>query len=710
MAALRVELGACGARKAKARQTRGQVETSSCATCIGRGHVPGVHPTRCPDPHVPPWGDEIGVDASMERSLLPFADGHFPISVPTVRSEPVSRKRRNASKTLARLFAALEDPNRVLFLDVETTGLSRYYDHVTLVGWLLDGVYRVHVAGDDPRPLLDSLGSASVLVTFNGTLFDLGFLEKTFTGLVSPGIHADLRYLAKRLGLIGGQKAIEKQLGISIRSGVEDIDGPEAVLLWHRYLRGDKNSLRRLIEYNRCDVLGMRGILDHVLSRLILNPTFWFTEPSFSLHPCRVSGWATPEAELPSPRRLHRPENTFRSLLGGEPAENATVVGIDLTSSGDKPSGWCVLHGAFAETDMIGSDEEIITRILSTAPVLVSIDSPLSIPYGRTRVEDDDPTRSEFGIMRRCERELKRRGINVYPCLLPSMQGLTRRGMGLAARLRDLGVPVIESYPGAAQDIMGIPRKGAGVEFLRRGLVDFGIVGRFASEAVRHDELDAITSALVGSFFLAGKYEALGGDSEDPLIIPDLNAASGPLVIGISGRICAGKTTTARLLEHIGFAYTRFSLVVDEEIVTRGELPSRESRQRIGLEIHRTKGQRWLCERVLNRVRGQALIVVDGLRFRQDHAFLTERFGARFLHLHIIAETNRRRERYDREHPEDTPFDQSDVDPVESEVDDLAQLAGVTVDNSANIDDLRKALREIVEGPAGQGGMPCRSQ
>jgi dephospho-CoA kinase len=290
------------------------------------------------------------------------------------------------------------------------------------------------------------------------------------------------------------------------------------------------------------------------------------------------------------------------------------------------------------------------------------------------------------------------------------MQGLTKRGMALAARLRDLGVPVIESYPGAAQDIMGIPRKGAGKEFLKQGLADFGILGRFITEAVRHDELDAITSALVGGFFLAGKYEALGGNSEDPLIIPDLSGVQSPLVVGISGRICAGKTTTARLLERMGFAYTRYSLVVDEEIVARGEFPSRASRQRIGLEINRTKGQRWLCERVLSRVRDHALIVVDGLRFRQDHALLTERFGARFLHLHIVAGTNLRRERYDQEHPGDTSFDQSDVDPVEGEVDDLARLAGVTVDNSATIDNLCTTVGEIVEGLAGRGGMPCRSQ
>ena len=117
---------------------------------------------------------------------------------------------------------------------------------------------------------------------------------------------------------------------------------------------------------------------------------------------------------------------------------------------------------------------------MAARPALVSINSPFSIPAGRTRVEDDDPARAEFGIMRQCERELKRRGINVYPCLLPSMQKLTARGIRLAERFRAAGVPVIESYPGAAQDIMGIPRKGAGIAYLRQGLLDFGIRGNLA--------------------------------------------------------------------------------------------------------------------------------------------------------------------------------------------------------------------------------------
>ena len=79
----------------------------------------------------------------------------------------------------------------------------------------------------------------------------------------------------------------------------------------------------------------------------------------------------------------------------------------------------------------------------------------------------------------------------------------------MAARLRAQGIPVIECYPGAAQDIMGIPRKGAGEAWLKQGLAEFGMTGNFLRDDVRHDELDAVTCAIVGSFFLAGKSEAI---------------------------------------------------------------------------------------------------------------------------------------------------------------------------------------------------------
>ena len=378
---------------------------------------------------------------------------------------------------------------------------------------------------------------------------------------------------------VGGQKAIERTLRLPKRAGFEEMDGAEAVLLWHRYLRGNERALKRLIDYNRYDVLGMCGILDKVMDRLEVHPDLLFRRPRFAARKYAPQALVSRgEARINAGRWNALP--CFDGLFRGTAAQSATIVGIDLTGSEARPSGWCILRGSEAETDRIGTDNEIFTRALASRPTLISIDSPLSLPFGRERVEDDDPGRQQFGIMRRCERELKRRGINVYPCLLPSMQRLTSRGMRLAQRFRSAGIPVIESYPGAAQDIMGIPRKGVSIEFSRQGLADFGFRGSFINTAVTHDELDAITSALVGSFFLSQRYEALRGPSEDALMIPDPKTGGhSRMVIGISGRICAGKTTTARVLEERDFTYSRFSLVIDNEIVARGETLDRATRQ-----------------------------------------------------------------------------------------------------------------------------------
>jgi predicted nuclease with RNAse H fold len=92
--------------------------------------------------------------------------------------------------------------------------------------------------------------------------------------------------------------------------------------------------------------------------------------------------------------------------------------------------------------------------------------------------------------------------------------------MRLADQLRKHGLEVIESYPGAAQDLLGIPRKGSSLEELKQGMARIGIAGDYLTGRVSHDEVDAITSALVGLFFLADDYIALGTPAEDYLIVP----------------------------------------------------------------------------------------------------------------------------------------------------------------------------------------------
>lgn len=172
-------------------------------------------------------------------------------------------------------------------------------------------------------------------------------------------------------------------------------------------------------------------------------------------------------------------------------------IGIDLTGSEKRATGMAYLwDDRLVWTARRKTDDQIIRDILaSPIPDVVSIDSPLSLP--------EDPNK----IYRECELTLKRRGIGVYWCLLPSMKSLTLRGIRLAERLRAEGINVIESYPGAAQDILGIPRKSKGVQLLSAALAKYGIKGNLD---VSHDELDAVTAAIVGLLYLKGEYEALG--------------------------------------------------------------------------------------------------------------------------------------------------------------------------------------------------------
>jgi len=193
------------------------------------------------------------------------------------------------------------------------------------------------------------------------------------------------------------------------------------------------------------------------------------------------------------------------------------VVGIDLRGMPKNPTGWARCEGPSVDSRTAHSDGEIIELTLEARPELVSIDAPLSLPRGRVGVSDDSPCRAKGDIVRDAERILWSRGIRAYPPLIRHMQGLTKRGISLARTLEGAGITVIESYPGAAQDILGIPRKRLDLNGLRRGLREFGFA---TSPDWSHDELDAVTSALVGYFYCADQYEAIGADDEGYMIIP----------------------------------------------------------------------------------------------------------------------------------------------------------------------------------------------
>jgi len=329
---------------------------------------------------------------------------------------------------------------------------------------------------------------------------------------------------------------------------------------------------------------------------------------------------------------------------------NEAVIGIDLTGNESKPSGWAVLKGYRAITKPICTDKELIQETLKYNPKVVSIDSPLSYPEGRD-CTDLNCDCHKYGITRYCERLLSSFGIGVYPCLIPSMEKLTNRGIALAKKFRDLGVEVIESYPGVAQDILNIRRKQNGLEHLKNSYKNFGITGDYlTAQKISHDELDAISSALVGLFYLNGQYVALGNDKENFLIVPSVAPVPKTrVVIGLTGEIGTGKTTLAEYLcfKH-GFKSLRYSQVI-RRLYSCDE--SRSTLQCIGSSIAKNaEKQRQLSLEIIKEIDSHpnTNYVIDGLRHRIDFDTLSEHFGDKFTLLDIQSTFTNRFHRYNK--------------------------------------------------------------
>ena len=153
------------------------------------------------------------------------------------------------------------------FFDIETTGLDKRSSVVTTVSLHQDGQTETLVRGDDLTrdDLAGAFEDAGLLVTFNGARFDIPFLEHNFD--IDLGMpHIDLMPTCRKVGLSGGLSAIETDLGIGRE--LPDVDGREAVRLWHEHERGVDGALDRLVEYNQEDTENMVPVLERVVDEL----------------------------------------------------------------------------------------------------------------------------------------------------------------------------------------------------------------------------------------------------------------------------------------------------------------------------------------------------------------------------------------------------------------------------------------------------------
>ena len=158
-----------------------------------------------------------------------------------------------------------------VFLDIETTGLSKENDDITVFG-LYDGINtKTMIKGInlDFDSLRKELQKYKLIVTFNGASFDLPFIEKRYPALLPKIPNFDVKSVTDKLSMKGGLKNIEKNLGIKRSDIVEKFYGGDALTLWRMHrATGDDYYLNLLVEYNEYDMINLKIVAEHCVKKM----------------------------------------------------------------------------------------------------------------------------------------------------------------------------------------------------------------------------------------------------------------------------------------------------------------------------------------------------------------------------------------------------------------------------------------------------------
>ena len=157
-----------------------------------------------------------------------------------------------------RLFPEFRDS--IAYLDIETTGLDRYFNRITTIALYAGRSIFTYVQGQNLDDFVEDIQKYKVIVSYNGRSFDVPFIENYFKIRLNHA-HIDLRYILYSLGFKGGLKGCERQLGMD-RGDLKEIDGFFAVLLWDEYKRtGDQKVLETLLAYNVQDTVTLENLM-----------------------------------------------------------------------------------------------------------------------------------------------------------------------------------------------------------------------------------------------------------------------------------------------------------------------------------------------------------------------------------------------------------------------------------------------------------------
>lgn len=179
-------------------------------------------------------------------------------------------------------FPAPLEGKDICFLDIETTGLSREYNQIYLIGlvyfdklignWLLKQFFAENL--QEEKEVLEGLNreiaSFDLIVTYNGHSFDLPFINRRMEKLGIKNeikdiqgfdIYRELRRNASYLSLDNLRlKTVEESLGIY---RLDEYSGKDCIKFYYKYVNsGDEISRERILRHNYDDLFYLVDVLE----------------------------------------------------------------------------------------------------------------------------------------------------------------------------------------------------------------------------------------------------------------------------------------------------------------------------------------------------------------------------------------------------------------------------------------------------------------
>jgi dephospho-CoA kinase len=168
------------------------------------------------------------------------------------------------------------------------------------------------------------------------------------------------------------------------------------------------------------------------------------------------------------------------------------------------------------------------------------------------------------------------------------------------------------------------------------------------------------------------------------------------LVIGVSGRIGAGKTSAAQYLSSTyDFQYIRYSQVLSGWL---GNPETKSGLQEIGWQVMNGGKQAELNRWLLAQITPDKSVAVDGLRHPVDHESLAKKFGSSFHLLYIDTARETRWMRLTGRARYQTPeeFEAADSHPVEQQIESLRPKAETVLRNEGSLEELHASLDIVI--------------